>query len=558
MNGKIYLFETVGQIADRYVMEAGERLRLNGKRKRGGKKRLRTLLIAAVIASFLGITAYALGLLGLEKRLIPVGEGEMLVTARDEKTGETSQELRAVHVSVGCPNGAPDTVEYQGTQEWLSFVHDYEAEKYTDPDTDWKDYEYSFVQTARERDLAEVYPVWDRAELDRLLEIAEKYQLRLLTEMSFVPTEEALCKLAGVPSFCKTPHRLFTMYCFEDGSFHAEGYVELSGERVNISLNRVMAGCLYPYCRWWNTETEIEEWEYITADGKTVDIAVETNPYPQLTEYASTVFYDRDGAFVELQGSIMADEGEIVDYRAAAEALAESMDLDALTACEPTVLETVERDRDAGERSEPGQQYTAFTSSPEFTAGQEFGAFLEPYLDERYRQDPAGDSLQIHTDSRWQWSLYADETVAARAKEIGEAHGLVAPESMELLPIQTEADLEKLGAGRFAELSLFAGDTFVDLYDKGGFYLNKQSGQGFYLFYVPKGTLNPKLYGLAEAEQVWGYDTPCGARVTIAKESKGACCVLWETESAWVVLYTMWGEIAAESLADSIDWTAFR
>ena len=70
--------------------------------------------------------------------------------------------------------------------------------------------------------------------------------------------------------------------------------------------------------------------------------------------------------------------------------------------------------------------------------------------------------------------------------------------------------------------------------------------------------LNPKLYGLAEADQVWGYDTPCGARVTIAKESKGACCVLWETESAWVVLYTMWGEIAAESLADSIDWTAFR
>ena len=213
MNGNVYLFETVGEIADRYVLEAGERLRLNGKRKRGGKKLLRTLLIAAVIASFLGVTAYALGLLGLGKRLIPVGEGEMLVTARDEESGETSQELRSVRVSVGCPNGAPDTVEYQGTQEWLGFVHDYEAEMYKNPVTDWKDYEYSFVQTARERSIVEVYPVWDRAELDRLLEIAEKYQLRLLTEMSFVPTEEALCKLAGVPSFCKTPPRLLTMYC---------------------------------------------------------------------------------------------------------------------------------------------------------------------------------------------------------------------------------------------------------------------------------------------------------------------------------------------------------
>ena len=557
MNGKVYLFETIGQIADRYVLEAGERLRLNGKRKRGGKKLLRTLLIAAVIASFLGVTAYALGLLGLEKRLIPVGEGEMLVTERDEETGEVTLELRNVQISVGAPNGAPDTAEYQATQEWCSFIHDYEAEMYKNPDTDWKDYEYSFVQTARERSIAEVYPVWDRMELDKLLEIAEKYQLRLLTEMSFVPTEEALCKLAGVPSFCKTPHRLFTMYCFEDGSFHAEGYVELSGERVNISLNRVMTGSLYPFARWWNSDEEIEEWQYTTAEGKTVDIAVETNEYPQLREYAATVFYDRDGAYVELQGSIQADEGETVDYHAAAEALAESMDLDALTACEPTVLETVERDRDAGERSEPGQQYAAFTSSPEFTAGQKFGAFLEPYLDEHYRLDP-GETLQIHTDSRWQYALYADDAVAARAKEIGEAHGLVAPESMELLPIQTEEDLEKLGAGQFAELSLFAGDTFVNLYDKGGFSLNKQSGQGFCLFYVPKGTLNPKLYGLAEADQVWGFDTPCGARVTIAKESKGACCVLWETDSAWVVLYTAWGEIAAEALADAIEWTAFR
>ena len=266
MNGKVYLFETMGQIADRYVLEAGERLRLNGKRKRGGKKLLRTLLIAAVIASFLGVTAYALGLLGLEKRLIPVGEGEMLVTERDEETGEATLELRNVQISVGAPNGAPDTAEYQATQEWCSFLHDYEAEMYKNPDTDWKDYEYSFVQTARERSIAEVYPVWDRAELDKLLEIAEKYQLRLLTEMSFVPTEEALCKLAGVPSFCKTPHRLFTMYCFEDGSFHAEGYVELSGERVNISLNRVMAGSLYPFARWWNGDAEIEEWQYTTAE----------------------------------------------------------------------------------------------------------------------------------------------------------------------------------------------------------------------------------------------------------------------------------------------------
>ena len=547
MNGKVYLFETMGQIADRYVLEAGERLRLNGKRKRGGKKLLRTLLIAAVIASFLGVTAYALGLLGLEKRLIPVGEGEMLVPDRDGETGEVTLELRNVQVSVGSPNGAPDTAEYQATQEWCSFLHDYEAEMYKNPDTDWKDYEYSFVQTEQERSIAEVYPVWDRAELDKLLEIAEKYQLRLLTEMSFVPTEEALCKLAGVLSFCKTPHRLFTMYCFEDGSFHAEGYVELSGERVNISLNRVMAGSLYPFARRWNGDAEIEEWQYTTAAGKTVDIAVETNEYPQLREYAATVFYDRDGAYVELQGSIQADEGETVDYRAAAEALAESVDLDALTACEPTVLETVERDRDAGERSEPGQQYAAFTSSPEFTAGQEFGAFLEPYLDEHYRLDP-GETLQIHTDSRWQYALYADDAVAARAKEIGEAHGLIAPESMEFLPLQTEAELEKLGAGRFAELSLFAGDTFVNLYDKGGFYL----------FYVPKGTLNPKLYGLVEADQVWGYDTPCGAQVTIAKESKGACCVLWETDSAWVVLYTAWGEIAAEALADAIDWTGFQ
>ena len=99
MESSLYLFENMGQIPDRFILEADAALGLTRRkqRKTGKRKLLRTLLIAAAITALLGATAYAMGLLGLSERIFPVEGTEKVVVV---------------------PNGLKGTKTYEGTGEW--------------------------------------------------------------------------------------------------------------------------------------------------------------------------------------------------------------------------------------------------------------------------------------------------------------------------------------------------------------------------------------------------------------------------------------------------------
>lgn len=86
MDSSLYLFENMGQIPDSFVLKADAALGLTKRkqRKTGKRKLLRTLLIAAVIAALMGVTAYAMGLLGLEIQHVG-GDRRELDASRGEK-----------------------------------------------------------------------------------------------------------------------------------------------------------------------------------------------------------------------------------------------------------------------------------------------------------------------------------------------------------------------------------------------------------------------------------------------------------------------------------------
>ena len=328
MKNSEFLFENMGQIPDRFVLEADAALGLSGKSAhRSSHKAWRTVLIAAVIAALMGVTAYAAGFLGLKERVAPIGEAEVYVTVEDEETGEIRDELQNVPVSAWISNGVTGAPEYQATQEWAGFVKDYEAQKEAAGETEWEDFNGDFIKNDRERALAYIYWAWDRTEMDKLLELEEKYQLRLLTNYMSVWSEDTLRELMGIGPYCKLTEREFSYaYCFEDGSFKEEGLLELNGGFWSYNINRVLSGCIYPYGRYWDENTEFEEWEYINAYGQTVDIVVIEDGWGY--DYSVTVLYERDGAFVELVGSVSFDEpsGDC-DARSLAEAFADSFDL---------------------------------------------------------------------------------------------------------------------------------------------------------------------------------------------------------------------------------------
>ena len=271
------LFAAIGEIDDELVLPVLARLEDERERPRlrMTRKALRVALIAAVMAALLAVTAVASGVLGLKSRLVPA---ETPAETADPRLPE-----RRDHISL---NGLAGSNEYLACSEWLSFCDYYEDQMAREclaagkEAEAWKDSFHAFAQNQAEKDICRIYGAWDETMFKRLNEISQRYDLRLLTDITYAPSQSYLFETTGLSPYIRGVERYdydLGSFLFEDGSFKDESTLSVNGEQYAYTLTCIHTGVLYPFSLELPTGAQCREWEHVSPEGITLDMALFDN-----------------------------------------------------------------------------------------------------------------------------------------------------------------------------------------------------------------------------------------------------------------------------------------
>lgn len=271
------LFAAIGEIDDELVLPVLARLDEERERPRlrMTRKALRVALIAAVMAALLAVTAVASGVLGLKSRLVPA---ETPAETADPRLPE-----RRDHISL---NGLAGSNEYLACSEWLSFCDYYEEQMAREclaagkEAEAWKDSFHAFAQNQAERDICRIYGAWDETMFKRLNEISQRYDLRLLTDITYAPSQSYLFETTGLSPYIRGVERYdydLGSFLFEDGSFKDESSLSVNGEQYAYTLTCIHTGVLYTFSLELPTGARYREWEHVSPEGITLDLALFDN-----------------------------------------------------------------------------------------------------------------------------------------------------------------------------------------------------------------------------------------------------------------------------------------
>lgn len=319
---KDQFFDTFGQINATYILAVEDVLSGNSKVVHLPRKRIvRTILIAAVIASLMTLTAYATGLFGLISRIIKDPRSEIQNSSLPSEAAEVLDSLLSVHhrdyISLSGVTGSP---EYQAAAEWLAFKGSYAdqktAEQIAEGKTyyEWRDLERSFAPDEKAKEICRLYQVWDATMWEKLQEIADNYNLSLHWERTPIIGDWDQQREHGK---------------YEDGSFTVTvaqpfGIYRLYLERAgSLPCDDMTAG----------STDEYEEWEYTNTHGQSVSIAmrdVSTNETWSQVDYL--IFYSNNSVTMTITATYdhpLNDNAS--EDKAYAEQLADSIDFASLS-----------------------------------------------------------------------------------------------------------------------------------------------------------------------------------------------------------------------------------
>ena len=235
----------IGDINDTYIMEAEET-------KKGGRgpRFHRVLILAAVLAALLALSAAAMTANWFGLRDLILGDA-------GEKGHDT--------ISLA---GLAQTPEYLAAAEWGEFLASY--------DTDGKILESVGNDIFAPGTAYSHYKVYSQEMADKLDEIAEKYQLKLHTDVRLNLDAEGLYAQVG-GDFLSDNHAV-AAYMYEDGTFHFDGDAELAGYgRLDYQFGRVVKGCFNPLGMNIGSAEDYIQWNYTTQDGVALLLAI--SPY---------------------------------------------------------------------------------------------------------------------------------------------------------------------------------------------------------------------------------------------------------------------------------------
>ena len=314
------LFAAIGEIDDELVLPVLARLDEERERPRlrMTRKALRVALIAAVMAALLAVTAVASGVLGLKSRLVPA---ETPAETADPRLPE-----RRDHISL---NGLAGSNEYLACSEWLSFCDYYEDQMAREclaagkEAGSWKDSFHAFAQNQAERDICRIYGAWDETMFKRLNEISQRYDLRLLTDITYAPSQSYLFETTGLSPYIRGVERYdydLGSFLFEDGSFKDESTLSVNGEQYAYTLTCIHTGVLYPFSLDIPAGAQCREWEHVSPEGITLDMALFENEGINDLK----IFCNSDDMYVTL--SLRWSGGTAEEAYARAELLADCFD----------------------------------------------------------------------------------------------------------------------------------------------------------------------------------------------------------------------------------------
>ena len=111
-------------------------------------------------------------------------------------------------------NGIAGSPEAQAHGEWVAFRNEYVSQHSFSNDTDlsWLGGDELLESYSL------IYGVADRAMLDKLLEISEKYDVKLHSQMYTPPSNAKFYKVSGCDPLLCSDNSLSPMYLYEDGS----------------------------------------------------------------------------------------------------------------------------------------------------------------------------------------------------------------------------------------------------------------------------------------------------------------------------------------------------
>lgn len=252
------------------VRQRGARRAKAGRRPR----RLgRVLLIAAVLAALMSVTAYAVYELVIDQYVIDR-------PAAYETPGQTEADKRSRVSLVG----------YQGTPEYMAYT-EWEAWRRENP-VDWNalglDDGYCEVDAAYR-----LYGCSFQYQADALDAIIEKYGLTLHTQRGFYRSGEDLYDALGTGVFYGgVIGGELAGYVYENGSFKTEGdAVFADGRKVGIQGFTNVKGSFADITLSLDLR-DYEEWSYETASGVTVDLV--------LASEGAEIMAETDGAYINL------------------------------------------------------------------------------------------------------------------------------------------------------------------------------------------------------------------------------------------------------------------
>ncbi|SCW62521.1 hypothetical protein SAMN02910456_02241 [Ruminococcaceae bacterium YRB3002] len=232
-----------------------------------GKKRALTVGIAAAVVAALGIASYAAFSGGLGNVLLNPDDADKPVQttsatqapAPDGSDGsdETAEYYFVNEFTMISLQGYSDSPEYKAAQEWSAFEDNY--------DTDWKILDQVGNKPTQWDDKYGAYGVYSQEMADKIDEIVSKYSLTLHGACLDGPQEKIDTKFGKIMDDAN-----YAGYYYEDGTFSVDG----DFGKYDFQLRRTTKGVLDTVTLNIGNINNFEQWEYTTASGVTVSLAL--------------------------------------------------------------------------------------------------------------------------------------------------------------------------------------------------------------------------------------------------------------------------------------------
>ena len=264
------MLKAIGGVGDEFVDELLEHAEKNPMRAGSIqiRKTLRTALLAAVIAGLLALLsmgAYALNVFGIK---------DLLLSSDKEKIYLSRQ-------------GLQDSKEFLAYQEFMVFYEDYVAHGYYGDQVPQEQDEW---MQQHER----IYFVYTQRLKDKLLELSDKYGLKLRNDLYEDSGAQWCYNALGLPDFIddsRFDEDDAAFLAYDDGSFLMQiGWSGAPGEYLDCSITRNIKGYFSQGYVDFDAEEMVRQWNYTTGQGTEVTIFWET-----LNFY---IVYDGPEAFV--------------------------------------------------------------------------------------------------------------------------------------------------------------------------------------------------------------------------------------------------------------------